>query len=145
MKSTQAPRSFLVLLLSLGIAGPKTVWSSDFPRPSHALSQATAPNPGRRARLVQSSGRMCLSFEANLGQTDGRVRFLARVAGYTIFLTDDEAVLVLKKRSVVSGESSVAGNRLSSSPRTYTLNVQGTAIAGTGALSHYVTLTLIVS
>jgi hypothetical protein len=38
-----------------------------------------------------------LSFEANQGQTDARVRFLARGGGHTIFLSADEAVFTLWK------------------------------------------------
>lgn len=34
-----------------------------------------------------------LAFEENRGQTDARVRFLARAPGYTLFLTPSEAVL----------------------------------------------------
>src|SRR6266436_6288903 len=34
-----------------------------------------------------------LSFEANQGQTDRRVRFLSRGSGYTLFLDPGEAVL----------------------------------------------------
>ena len=48
-------------------------------------------------KLVASYGKLPLSFEANHGQTDARVRFLARGGGYTIFLTDDEPVLTLRK------------------------------------------------
>ncbi|MGD0222420.1 MAG: SBBP repeat-containing protein [Terriglobia bacterium] len=48
-------------------------------------------------KLVAGYGKLPLSFEANQGQTDARVRFLARGGGYTIFLTDDEAVLTLGK------------------------------------------------
>lgn len=48
-------------------------------------------------KLVASYGRLPLHFEANRGQTDARVRFLSRGAGYTIFLTADEAVLALRK------------------------------------------------
>jgi len=48
-------------------------------------------------KLVASYGKLPLSFEANQGQTDARVRFLARGGGYTIFLTADEAVLALRK------------------------------------------------
>ncbi|MGO9274542.1 MAG: SBBP repeat-containing protein [Terriglobia bacterium] len=55
------------------------------------------PKLGQKVRHFQSYGRLPLSFEANQGQTDGRVRFLARGGGYTIFLTDDEAVLTLRK------------------------------------------------
>ncbi|MGA7340780.1 MAG: SBBP repeat-containing protein [Terracidiphilus sp.] len=36
-----------------------------------------------------------MSFEANLGQSDPRVRFLAHAPGYMLFLTDQEAVLSL--------------------------------------------------
>jgi hypothetical protein len=36
-----------------------------------------------------------MMFEANSGQTDTRVKFLARAPGYTLFLTDKEAVLSL--------------------------------------------------
>jgi hypothetical protein len=37
-----------------------------------------------------------LSFEANWGQLDNQVNYLARGPGYTVFLTDHEAVLTLK-------------------------------------------------
>src|SRR2546430_15214397 len=36
-----------------------------------------------------------LSFEANAGQTDRTVKYLARGAGYTIFLTENDAVIKL--------------------------------------------------
>src|SRR6266480_7805373 len=39
-----------------------------------------------------------LSFEANEGQTDSQVRYLARGAGYTIFLTEKDAVIKLQDR-----------------------------------------------
>jgi hypothetical protein len=39
-----------------------------------------------------------LSFEANQGQADARVRFLARGLGYAVFLTDDEVVLTFQNR-----------------------------------------------
>jgi Bacterial Ig-like domain (group 3)/MBG domain (YGX type)/Beta-propeller repeat len=44
-------------------------------------------------RLADTYGRLPLSFEANEGQTDHRVRFLSRSAGQTLFLTSEEAVL----------------------------------------------------
>lgn len=39
-----------------------------------------------------------LSFEANQGQTDRRVKFLSRGSGYTLFLTPAEAVLSLRQK-----------------------------------------------
>jgi hypothetical protein len=47
-----------------------------------------------QAKILDSYGQLPLSFEANHGQTDGRVKFLSRTGGYTLFLTGNEAVLV---------------------------------------------------
>lgn len=55
------------------------------------LSNVDAPSS-----IGASYHRLPLAFEANQGQTDSRVKFLARGAGYTLFLTGEEAVLVLK-------------------------------------------------
>src|SRR5437773_487076 len=49
------------------------------------------------ARVSQSYGKLPLHFEANQGQTRQDVRFLARGAGYSLYLTAGEAVLVLTK------------------------------------------------
>src|SRR5215210_6176715 len=46
---------------------------------------------------VDTYGQIPLSFEANKGQTDGSVNFLARGAGYALFLKPTEAVFVLRK------------------------------------------------
>jgi hypothetical protein len=61
--------------------------------------QVSAAPTKIQPKLVASYGKLPLSFEANQGQTDSRVRFLARGRGYTIFLTDSEAVLTLRKSS----------------------------------------------
>jgi hypothetical protein len=58
-------------------------------------------------KLVASYGKLPLGFVANQGQVRGPVKFLSHGRGYTIFLTADEAVLTLRKSSVVSGQSSV--------------------------------------
>src|SRR2546426_4537719 len=47
--------------------------------------------------VSETYGRLPLHFEANLGQTRQDVRFLARGAGYSLYLTAGEAVLVLTK------------------------------------------------
>src|SRR5712675_1634255 len=51
------------------------------------------------ARVSESYGRLPLQFEANRGQTHKDVQFLSRGAGYGLYLTADEAVLVLSKPS----------------------------------------------
>lgn len=50
-----------------------------------------------QARSVETYGKLPLSFEANLGQTDPSVKFLARGQGYSLFLTSTEAVLSLSR------------------------------------------------
>lgn len=61
----------------------------------HVSSTPTKIQP----KMTPNYGKLPLSFEANQGQTGGAVRFLARGGGYTIFLTDDEAVLTLRRLS----------------------------------------------
>jgi hypothetical protein len=54
--------------------------------------------PGRLgARTATAYARLPLHFEANQGQTDPQVKFLARGIGHALFLTQREAVLVLSQ------------------------------------------------
>jgi hypothetical protein len=52
-----------------------------------------------RVVLYHKYGALPLSFEENRGQTDARVKFLARGSGYALFLTPTEAVLKLRAAS----------------------------------------------
>jgi hypothetical protein len=70
------------------------------------LGQPTSQRAAQ-PRLVEAYGRLPLSFEANQGQTDQRVRFLARGGSYTFFLTGDSAVLALRK-SALNGKGQMA-------------------------------------
>ena len=64
---------------------------------------AKAPSVGRaggtrksaKAQMMENYGKLPLRFEANRGQTDGRVRFVSRGPGYQLFLTGQEAVLAV--------------------------------------------------
>jgi hypothetical protein len=47
--------------------------------------------------LSSSYGKLPISFEANQGQAERRVRFLARGAGYNVFLSSSEVVLALHR------------------------------------------------
>jgi hypothetical protein len=47
--------------------------------------------------VIAGYGKLPLHFEANQGQTDDQVRFLARGSGYGLFLTPTESVLALHK------------------------------------------------
>jgi hypothetical protein len=59
-----------------------------------------------RPDLRNSYGKLPLSFEANHGQTDAQVKFIARGAGYTLFLTPAEAVFSLQQSRAANGVSS---------------------------------------
>jgi hypothetical protein len=54
-----------------------------------------ALSPGSRVPAMQAYTALPMSFEANNGQTDQHVKFLAHAPGYTLLLTDQEAVLSL--------------------------------------------------
>src|ERR1700694_909797 len=43
-----------------------------------------------QARGLSDYRKLSLTFEENLGQTEARVKFMARGSGYTVFLSDDE-------------------------------------------------------
>ena len=47
-----------------------------------------------------SYAKLPLSFEANQGQTDARVKFVSRGPGYTMFLTGDGVALELQGSGV---------------------------------------------
>ena len=51
-----------------------------------------------RASLGSEYGKLPLTFEPNVGQTDARVRFLARGGGMTVFFTDTEVTMVLRRQ-----------------------------------------------
>jgi len=49
-----------------------------------------------RAQVMRSYGKLPLSFEANIGQTDSHVQFLSRGDGYSVFLEENEAAIALR-------------------------------------------------
>ncbi len=66
------------------------------------------------ARIRDLYGKLPLTFEANHGQTDARVKFLSHTGGYTLFLTGDEAVLALRGNHVKSSKASSGDGKLRS-------------------------------
>lgn len=58
-----------------------------------ALKAAASARP---APPQTAYGKLPLAFEANQGQSDPQVKFLARGQGYSLFLTETEAVLTLR-------------------------------------------------
>ena len=79
--------------------------------PSRLSAQTTPANAGgsgaseqEKQKIAASAIKLPLFFEANQGQTDPSVRFLTRSAGYTMFLTPTETVLVEGKNGAGTGE-----------------------------------------
>ena len=62
------------------------------------IRQASAEIPEvNKQQVLETYGKLPLSFEANQGQTDSQVKFLSRSGSHSLFLTSTEAVLTLSK------------------------------------------------
>jgi len=66
---------------------------------AHSAAKVPAASADRLA-LLDAYGKLPLAFEQNVGQSDPRVKFLARGAGYTVLLTENSATLRLESHSV---------------------------------------------
>src|SRR5947209_16279532 len=101
-----SPRRFPFLryaaILAVCVLALVAVWTASS-RSVHARSrtaglpashspQASIPVVSRM-KAAETYGRLPLTFEANRGQTDSRVKYVSRGKGYTLFLTNSEAVL----------------------------------------------------
>jgi uncharacterized repeat protein (TIGR03803 family) len=83
--------SFIMGLSALVLAGPRALQ-----RPVGSGSASHA-GESRSAQLRVGGAELPLSFEPNLGQAERQVKFLSRGSGYKLFLTADQAVLLLEK------------------------------------------------
>ena len=66
---------------------------------ANATAVPKSSSPAVRSRATQMYAALPMSFEANAGQTDSSVKFLAHAPGYSLFLTNREAVLSLLEPS----------------------------------------------
>ncbi len=99
------PKNHLALVLAILLA----VVIGMSPRLSsvRAANEATnnedanngATNDGDLEKARAAYGKLPLGFEANRGQSDGAVDFIARGAGYSLFLKPTEAVFVMVGQS----------------------------------------------
>src|ERR1700751_2917573 len=80
---THQPSRFVLLTL---LAGSLCIVAS-------AQNLSSPGNNFGSSRAQASYEQLPLTFEANWGQTDARVKFLARGSGYTVFLTAGKMVL----------------------------------------------------
>jgi len=68
-------------------------------RSASGFVAASAANFAQRIPVVANLGGLPLAFEANQGQTDPRVKYMARGIGYRLFLTTTDAVFALRGSS----------------------------------------------
>jgi len=85
---------------------------------SALASGALQAAPDLKTQTQSNYGKLPLSFEANQGQADAQVRFLAHGQGYTLFLTPTEAVLSLNKSQTRTRNPSFTKFSPSSPPNT---------------------------
>lgn len=64
---------------------------------------STGTHTAKRTREARNSSKAPLRFEANRGQTDEHVKYLARATDYNIFLAENEADIVLHHELKPSG------------------------------------------
>src|ERR1700683_445153 len=101
-------RAFLILclFLQLACALPQQKLSAQ------STAQTTAKRPVLRPenqKLAAGAIQLPLFFEANQGQTDPSVRYVARGNGYTMFLTPTETVFVEEKTKARSEDKFSSG------------------------------------
>ena len=88
-----------VVAVRVGSVHPaaKDQYSSVYASPAISPFPSPSRDPQIAARqMARAYGQIPLIFEANQGQSDAQVKFLAHGNGYGLFLTAEEAVLVLQ-------------------------------------------------
>jgi len=129
-------KQLLFLFLSCLAAIALLLPFSRFLRPgsrSRSAFPVTQDKQISQARLLSGYGKLPLTFEENQGQTDARVKFLARGSGYTVFLSDDQTTtLRLIAPSNEPADSLHGSARLSTSaaPTKYTYATVRLSLAG---------------
>ena len=81
----------LVLLAALAVTGRDSARQG----PVASLS-ASVPTPPTQAAVTARMTKLPLRFEANAGQWDSRVQFVARQGGATLFITDEGMTVGLR-------------------------------------------------
>ena len=105
-----APRHFLpvgwivvlAVVAAIAVAGVgrlRTHPASEAPKPVAGAPQGPALDAEHRRQVRGSLDALPLAFEVNQGQTDPRIKYMARAGGYTLFLTANDAVFALRSSS----------------------------------------------
>ena len=91
----------LALLVVLGVAAGLRRHSGSAVTQRAAAPSTQTPSTEQNARVRASMQALPLAFEANQGQTDPQVKYMARGNGYTVFLTSNDTVFALRSSSAL--------------------------------------------
>ena len=98
------------------------------------LGGNAAQNIPQTRRAQATYGKLPLTFEANRGQADPQVKFVAHGSGYSVFLTSGQMVLALRSSVSSNGDKSPAANAAGTAGTVLRLNLVGAnpspAVAG---------------
>ncbi|HWS86861.1 MAG TPA: FG-GAP-like repeat-containing protein [Pyrinomonadaceae bacterium] len=105
LKKSRSGRARPTLVAACLLLAALSLSQTSTPAGSAEARRTNAPERGGQGpRLAEGYGQLPLWFEANRGQTDGSVKFLARGSGYTLFLTERGAVLRLRAKAAEGEE-----------------------------------------
>ena len=82
----------------IAVAPAKSGWHRSSPTAATAMSKPQTVTPAEHARINAAYAALPLAFEANQGQVDPQVKYMARGNGYKLSLTSSEAIFTLHKR-----------------------------------------------
>jgi hypothetical protein len=115
----------LAIIGIAGSAGFRAHRGSSAKQIAAAPGQAPALSAEQRGRVRESLGTLPLAFEANQGQTDPQVKYMARGNGYTVFLTANDTIFALQSGSQSAarstGKHGFAQEKTTPAPRTKNL------------------------
>ncbi|HKQ52566.1 MAG TPA: hypothetical protein VJT74_09365, partial [Pyrinomonadaceae bacterium] len=103
MMPRSRPVTYAVCLLAVILT---VAWPAAPTTTPAGTTEPAAPDESTTARAGEAYGKLPISFVANEGQADERVKFISRGSGYSLSLTPTEAVLVLAgERDKDAGET----------------------------------------
>ena len=96
MRITNSVRfSFVILLFAASVRCPPSFAASQIGQNGPNILSSKDTDAATKNKAAIQYARMPIAFELNRGQSDPQVKALARGAGYGLFLTSEESVLVL--------------------------------------------------
>jgi Beta-propeller repeat len=101
------PSVWIVAIAGLAVLGVSGAGGWRMPSRTAAVNRsAVVPTLSAEKKVRASMETLPLAFEANQGQTDPKVKYMARGNGYTVFLTANDTVFALHSSSQATAQVS---------------------------------------